>query len=704
MKNPSAFDHKVQPEHLGRKAIVYLRQSSDKQVRENLESQRLQYAMAERARALGWSNVEVIDSDLGRSASVGAKRREGFESIVAQVSLGEVGIIFSYELSRLSRTDKDWCQLFEICPLVDTLVADEQHIYDLTIADDQLVLGIKGSISVMELRTLKARLLRGQEEKAKRGELHRSLKPGFIKDPDGRIVKDPDKRVQDAIALVFDRFRATGTVRQTFKWFQNEKLELPVNRFRYGRCELVWQIPTLGFIADVLRNPIFAGAYVYGRRQSEMVIAEGRVAKRQGAPRQPEQCRVFLRDHHPGYIDWETFEENQRMIRRNKMRDAQGEAMPAARSGQGLLMGLLRCGRCGRKLHVHYWGKGGTAGRYLCAGEFASGGKHCLGFGAVRVDQRFADKLLEVLSPLGIQASLEAARQMAAAGQERRTAIANQLEQARYEERRAYEQYNEADPRNRLVAAELERRWNAKLEQVEELGKRLAQVEAEARDVSEAEQGALMELGRDFARVWQSAHCPPELKKRIIRTVVEEIIVNLDGATQLLSFVIHWKGGVHTTLEMPRPRSAAERKTAQEDIDIIRAMAVRYGDDEIARVLVKLGRTRAKGGRWSEHGVYEVRKRNGIAGQRRSQEDPDILSLARAAKHCGVSDTAIKRMVTAGILKLVQLAPFAPWEIRRADLDASPVREVVETLRSTGKLVLPTREGDTSARQLSLLS
>ena len=209
----------------------------------------------------------------------------------------------------------------------------------------------------------------------------------------------------------------------------------------------------------MLGNPIFAGAYVYGRCQRELVIVNGKVTKRDGAPRGPEQCRVFLRDHHPGYITWETFEENQQMIRRNNMRDARGEATPAARSGQGLLMGLLRCGRCGRKLHVRYWGKGGAAGRYLCVGDFESGGKFCLGFGAVRVDRRLEDKLLEVLSPLGIQASLEAARRMAAGGQERKTAIVNQLEQARYEERRAYEQYNEVDPRNRLVAAELERRW-----------------------------------------------------------------------------------------------------------------------------------------------------------------------------------------------------------------------------------------------------
>lgn len=704
MNNVSVVEHKIQPGHLGRKAIVYVRQSSERQVRENVESQKLQYAMVEKARSLGWSHVEVIDTDLGCSASTGAKRRDGFERVVTQVSLGEVGIIFSYELSRLSRTDKDWCQLFEICPLVDTLVADEQHVYDLSIADDQLVIGIKGSISVMELRTLRARLVRGQEEKAKRGELIKNLKPGYVLDVDGKVVKDPNKRVQDAIMLVFDRFRAAGTVRQTFKWFHEENVELPVNRFRHGKRTLGWQLPTLAFVRDVLSNPIFAGAYVYGRRTTKTVIENGRVVKRMGAVLAPKQCRVFIPDHHPAYISWDAFEENQRMISRNTIRDAKGETTPAPRSGQGLLMGLLRCGRCGRKLHVRYWGKGGTAGRYLCVGDFPAGGKYCLGFGAVRVDRKIVDEVLNVVSPLGIQASLEAARQYAIQGQERRRAILNQLEQVRYEERRAYEQYNEVDPRNRLVAAELERRWNAKLEDVEALEKRLAQLDAESGELDEGQKRDIMQLGQDFSRVWNSEHCPPELKKRIVRTVIEEIVVDLDDATQTLSFVVHWKGGTHTRIEMFKPPSAKQHKTAQEDLDIIRAMAVRYGDDEIARVLSKLGRKTGKGKRWSEQRVYSARRTYGIDGQKRSTPHPEILNQARAAKHCGVSNTAIERLVSAGVLPMTQLAPFAPWEIRKSDLETSPVREIVQTLRSTGKLVLPGGRGDDSSKQLPLLT
>jgi hypothetical protein len=613
------------------------------------------------------------------------------------------GIIFGYEVSRLSRTDRDWCQLFEICPLLDTLVADDQHIYDLNIPDDQLILGIKGSISVMELRTLKARLLRGQEEKAKRGELIRILAPGYVKDALGRMVKDPNQRVQEAIKLVFDKFRAIGSMRQTFKWFHDEKIELPVNQCRHGKRELVWQLPTLLFIARVLKNAIYAGAFVYGQRPRQMVVVRGRAVKRPGARRKAQECRVFIRDHHEGYIDWETYEENQRLIRANNVRSEQDETMTAARAGQGLLVGLLRCGRCGRKLHVRYWGKGGTAGRYLCVGDFPSGGKYCLGFGASTVDRRFAEKILEVISPLGISASLEAARQLAAKGGQRRAMVANQLEQARYEERRAHEQFDQVDPRHRLVATELERRWNTKLGEVEAVKQRLTEIDAECPPPNETDEARLRGLGEHFSEVWTSRRCPPELKKRIVRTVLEEVVVNLDDPTQMLTFVLHWKGGVHTKLEMPKPPSGTGQKTYQADLEIIQAMAVRYGDDEIARVLSKLGRRTGKGQRWSEQAVHTARRNHGIGGQSRSKEDPEILSLGRASKYSGVSDTALKRLVTAGILKVDQIAPWAPWELRKSDLDSSPVREILETLRKTGRLVLGELGGNKSGSQLPLL-
>lgn len=696
---PANANPKLTPERLERKAIVYLRQSSERQVQQNLESQRLQYALVDRARALGWTQVEVIDSDLGWSAAMGAAPREGFARLLASVALGEVGLVLSREVSRLSRTDKDWCHLLEVCQLFDTLIGDAEQVYDVSLIDDQLVLGIKGTLSVVELKVLKLRLLQGMEAKARRGELIRILPPGYVTDGTGKMVKDPNVRVQEAMGLIFRTFRETWSIRQTFKWFHAQGIELPVNRKRAGRAEVVFQLPTHSFIGDVLRNPIYAGAYVYGRRPMELTLVDGRLQKRHGRLRSPTAARVFIPDHHEGYIEWATYEEHQRMMRRNSLRHEREEGTGAVRTGHGLLARLLRCGRCGRKLHVWYWGKHGTAARYLCVGDFPAGGRYCLGFGGATVDRRIGEEVVRVLSPLGVHASLEALEQRRATDVARRDALARQLEQAEYEARRASEQYHAVDARNRLVAAELERRWNVALEHGERLRSALAELEQAAPVFSEEERVTVRTLGERFADVWHSPACPPELKKKIVRTVLDEIIVTHDDASDTLRFTLHWVGGTHTALEMPKPRSGVGQATALEDLELIRRMAGRYGDDEIARVLNKLGRRTGKGKRWSQERVATARRNHGIAGQTRATPDPEILSLGRAAKEFHVSDTTIKRLVARGLLTVAQVAPWAPWEIRRADLDAEPIRGILEHLRRTGQLVLPGME---SAAQPSL--
>jgi len=682
------FSHKITESHLSRKAVVYLRQSSPGQVKRNTESQRLQYDLVQRARQLGWKQVEVIDADLGSSASIAAAVRHGYEHTMGQVATGQVGIVLSRELSRLSRTDKDWCQLMEVCQVFDTLAGDEQQVYDLSLMDDQLVVGIKATLSVVELRVLQQRLVQGQESKARRGELYRLLAAGYVLDADGKVVKDPNQRVQQAIQLVFDKFRELWSIRQTFLWFHNQGIELPVNKHVAGQRHIVWQLPTLSFVSDVLHNAFYAGAYVYGRRTSEVALVDGRLLKRQGRQRSPEEARVFLRDHHEGYIGWESYEDNQRKIRSNalKMNSGGDETVGAVRSGHGLLAGLVRCRRCGRKLHVRYWGKQGTAARYLCMGDFASGGRHCLGFGGATVDRRVGEEVLRVISPLGVEASLEAMGQMQSRGEEKRSALSRQLEQAEYEARRAFEQYDEVDPRNRLVAEELERRWNAKLEATEQVKAALSELKETRPSLTEEERATIRALGRDLSLVWHSADYPVELKKRIVRTVIEEVLVDLDEVTQRLQFVIHWKGGCHTAFEMEKPRSGAGRKTSMEDVELIGRMAKRgYSDDEIARVLNKLGRRTGKGNRWNQHRVIACRKQH---GHKRGKRNPGILTHAEAARHCGVSTTTIRRLVENGLLAMEQVAPWAPWEIRRADLDSEPVRVILERLRQTGKLVL----------------
>lgn len=691
---------KITPDHLARKAIVYLRQSSLQQVKQNKQSQRLQYALVDRAKALGFNQIEVIDCDLGSSAAPGAQQREGFKQLLASVAMGEVGIVLSRELSRLSRTDKDWCHLLELCQLFHTLIADADNLYDLNLLDDQLVLGIKGTLNVVELKVLKLRLLQGMEEKARRGELVKLLAPGYVCDITGKIVKDANLRVQEVIELVFKKFKELGSIRQTYRWFHDEKIELPVNKAVGGRFQLVWKLPAQTFVSAVLHNPIYAGAYVYGRRPTQVVIKEGQAVKRQGAVRPPEQTKVFIQDHHPSYISWSEYQRNQQIMGSNGGNFARDESVTAVRAGHGLLTGLLRCGRCGRKLHIRYWGQRGTAARYLCDGDFPTGGHYCLGFGGASVDKRVSEEILNAISPLGIAASVAAIEQLSDRGSDRITALTRQLQQLEYEAQRAFDQYNQVDPTNRLVAEVLEQRWNEKLEALEKVKIELGTDDAVPQSLSPAEKEAVRELGENFAAVWDNPACPTVLKKKIARTLINEIIVDLDDETQQLHFIIHWHGGCHTPFAMPKPLSGAvQHKTALEDRELIAKMALRYGDDEIARVLSKLGRRTGKGRRWTQARVAYVRKRYAIAAPDKDKLDPNILTLSQATRYTGVSDTTLMRLIREDILAVEQVAPYAPLEIQRADLDSEPVASILKRLKVTGKLIL---DGDTLVKQQCL--
>jgi len=686
---------KITPLHLQRKAIVYLRQSTDRQVQRNTESQRLQYDLAARARALGFEQVEIIDADLGHSAAIGAARREGFERLIAAVAVGEVGLVLSIEASRLSRTDQDWCRLLELCPLFDTLIADADTVYDVSTLDDQLVLGIKATMSIAELKVLHQRMQEGTEAKARRGELVRLLPPGYIRDASGQIVKDPDQRVQQAIDQVFRIFRQTRSIRQTFIWFQRRGLELPVNKRQENTMGLVWQMPSKPFIGSILHNPCYAGAYVYGQRPTELVVAEGKLTKRIGKWQRPEDCRVFIPDHHDPYIDWATFEDNRRIMQNNSTKTDPDEAVGAVRAGKALLAGLLRCGHCGRKLRVSYWGKSGTTPTYRCGGTFEAGGTYCIGFGGASVDRRFTQELLRVISPLGLQASLEAVGSLNQREREQRQTLEHKLAQLQYEAGRAFDQYNEVDPRYRLVAAELERRWNAKLEEVDAVTATLTALSQHQRDLTEEERGTILNLGERFSEVWDSPHCPVELRKTIIRTVVQEVIVNEDATAEKLEFILHWQGGSHTSFDMPKPQWGMTGKTGPEDIELIRQMGLRYSDEEIARVLNRQGRRTGKGNRWTKNRVGAARRRYVINGHRRPRPDSEVLSMQQAARYCGVSSTTIKRLVASGLLNRDQIAPWAPWEIKRADLESEVIRQALTHLQTTGKLPLMGNDSDT---------
>jgi len=689
---------KITPEHLTRTAMVYLRQSSPGQVKHNLESQRLQYALAQRASALGFARVQIIDCDLGVSAAMGS-RRPGFEQLLAAVAIGDVGVVFSRELSRLSRTDKDWCHLMELCQLFNTLIGDEDTIYDPAHADDQLILGIKGTLSVAELNVLRQRMQRGKDAKAKRGEFYCLVAPGYVRDGT-QLVKDPNRRVQEVIALIFSKFLELGSVRQTYRWFLDNRIEVPTNKAMAGATKISWQLPAQTFIPSILHHPIYAGAYAYGRRAVEKVVEHGRIRKRQHAIKPPNQVKVLIKDHHEAYIDWHTYERVQQMIDSNGTNFAADEATLAAREGAGLLSGLLRCARCGHKLHVRYWGREGTTPRYLCHGGYQGSGRYCIGFGGKRVDQGIGDALLSIVAPQGIEASLRAIQQSDQQNAAHLQALMRQLQQAQYEAERAFAQYDQVDPNNRLVAETLELRWNQKLGHVAAIEQALRAAQDEQHTLTEPQRRTILALGERFENVWNDPACNLALKKRLVRTLIKEVIADIDEPRQQLRLIVHWHGGEHTEITMPRPLPANQlHRTADEDCELIKKMAARYTDAEIAQVLSKHGRKTGKGHRWTQSSVRIVRRKFGIKSA--PPKDPTILNMVQAQEYASVSDSTLLRLIEHKILPANQIAQHAPFEIRQSDLDSEPVSRILKTLKATGKLIL---QGDQLGNQQTLFT
>jgi DNA invertase Pin-like site-specific DNA recombinase len=652
--------NKIKVDYLSRAAYVYVRQSSKEQVAQNIESRRLQYSLRDRALGLGWREIEVIDEDLGKSGS-GATERAGFERLLSDVCGGKVGAVFAVDASRFARNGREWHTLLELCALVDVLIIDQDSIYDPRQPDDRLILGMKGTLSEMELGMLRQRM-----QKAKRGELYSRIAVGYVREGESdRLVKDPNRRVQSALDSVFNKFRELGSARQVCQWYRQEGIELPVVPVHSRGYVIVWKTPNYGAIAGLLTNPVYAGAYVYGRTKSRTVIENGH--KRVKAPKNnnPEQWDILLPDHYEGYISWEEYLANRRKLIQNcggKSRMTGG----AARKGAALLTGLLRCGQCGQKMSIHYQGKDNSSVRYYCMRDAKQGAPVCFSVSATLLDPAVENIVLETLSSVALQAALQAYESLRLQDADLIRQHELKLEQGRYEAERMQRQYNAIEPENRLVAAELESRWNRALEQVEVVKKELCEASTRYAPLTENDQAKILALADDLPAVWQHPCSDAALKKRIARTVLKEIVVfcrsDDNPYQERIECMLHWQGGDHTKITVRRKKRAKNGNvTNAEEIELIAQLARIMNDRDIAALLNRAGKRTARGLSWSLSRVMILRQKNQISPYRPGERDErGELTLDEAAAKFGTYRIKIMRLIARKTLPAKQVCFRAP--------------------------------------------
>jgi DNA invertase Pin-like site-specific DNA recombinase len=691
---------KITSDHLKRRAIVYIRQSSPIQVANNLESQRRQYALADQARQLGFQNVETIDEDLGRSGS-GQVDRPGFARLVAEVCTGSVAAVFCIEASRLARNGRDWHHLIELCGLVRALVVDPDGIYDPGLLNDRLLLGLKGTMSEFELNLIRQRCQEAIRQKAQRGELQFALPVGYRWTPNGKVEKDPDLRIQQAIEMVFAKMAEFGSARQVLLWFRGEKVSLPAWMYGDTGRELVWKLPTYNTIWHMLRNPMYAGGYAFGKTEARTRVIGGRARKTIGHSKPVENWTVLIRDHHPGYIGWEQYEHNQGLLADNAHMKSRMEPK-AGRGGRSLLAGLLRCRRCGRMLHVAYSGTRSEVPRYHCRGaQINHGEAWCISFGGSRPDQAIAAEILKAVEGNAVEAAVEAATRMAEQRSQQQRALMLELEQAQYEARLAARRYEAVDPDNRLVAAELEARWNTALWRVGEVENRLRQIEATNQGVERIpDKETLLSLANNLPLVWNAESTDMRLKQRITRILIQEIVADVDESTSEILLTIHWTGGRHSELRIKKNLTGHHsRCTSLEAIEILRRMAGRFPDEQIAATLNRLGLKTGSGNNW-----VELRVRTARSYHELPPYDPklrqNMLTLEEASEKLGVSHKIVRRLIDCKVIAATQVVPWAPWEIPVESIQSKQVLNAVAAVKRgsrikerNGEAELPMFEG-----------
>lgn len=678
---------KITFEHLQKKLCIYIRQSSMHQVREHQEGRQVQYNLHERGRELGWAADQIItiDEDLGITAT-GTKIRSGFDHLLHMICQADLGGIIFTIASRLARNGEEWHRALGLCAHFNVLILDKDSVYDPNLANDCLLLGMQGSFSQYEVTQLQNLAHGALLNKAKRGELIRILPAGLIKTEDNRIEIDPDQRIQQAIHLVFNKFDEIGSIRQLCFWFQKKQIAIPIRDIENNNG-IKWQVPTYENLQRILTRKMYAGAYQYPETKTITKWVDGRFVKTAGHPLGPDD-EFFLHKHlFKSYISWEKYQQNQSIIANNanmKGKMVQG----AAREGKSVFAGLIYCGHCSRKMSVRYYAPNNYP-YYRCQGDKSIKiDRGCLNFSARYLEVAVVEQVKQTLQRKAIDATLLAEEKLAQTFKEKSDIIFHELQQVQYEAQRIERQFNAVDPENHLVSKTLSKRWEAALTKVKHVEQKYQQLLSEQKPLSDASKRQLYELAADFEKIWNHEKTDNKIKTRIVRLLVKQIWVKAVEQRKI-NVTIHWHGDTHTCMEFPRRyrKKSSNKNKEQHPNDLIEKLAAVCDDSQIVRILNRNKYQTDDKTNWTENQVFAYRQVKNIPQFSREQyNERGLVNLSQAAQILEISSASVLELIKHDLLKASQVIKYAPWEIKRTELEKSIVQKTVSAMKNGGPI------------------